>query len=343
VLEPGVAVVQGDAAVEGLVNLHFGSGKAVSSGLRMNLQSQPIPLHDVVVADDAFVREAADAFEIGGSGPPGFLRFARRAGEAAVVIGNEAAQHAIGGSEIAGGCQAQFAGEAILQHAPEAFDAAFGLRGLRGDEGDAELREGAAELGGLTLAGELFVEGPALVVAGEDAAAVAVEGQRNAAALQQALQQVEIALGRFREEEASGQDFAGGVILHAENGEARAAAFEPVVRGAVELNEFAFARRAEAALTMSGRAALARRAVAGGAQDAAHGFAAQGESFLFEQFFVEMMIVEAAITGARQSDDPIALGVRCAVRAGAAAAGVCQSRCAALPIGGFEAFDVPRR
>ena len=54
--------------------------------------------------------------------------------------------------------QAKFAGEAILQHAPEALDAAFGLRTLRGDEGDAELLQSATELSGLALAGELFVE-----------------------------------------------------------------------------------------------------------------------------------------------------------------------------------------
>jgi hypothetical protein len=61
--------------------------------------------------------------------------------------------------------QAEFTGEAILKHAPKAFDAAFGLRGLRGDEGDAELLERATELRGLALAGELFVERPVIVVA----------------------------------------------------------------------------------------------------------------------------------------------------------------------------------
>jgi hypothetical protein len=47
--------------------------------------------------------------------------------------------------------EAEFAAPAILEHAPEAFDAAFGLRRLRGDEGDAEFAEGAAELRGLAL------------------------------------------------------------------------------------------------------------------------------------------------------------------------------------------------
>jgi len=49
----------------------------------------------------------------------------------------------------------------------------------------------------------------------------------------------------------------------------RAAALEPVVGRAVELNEFAFAGRAQAALTMSGRATFAWRADAVGTEQAA--------------------------------------------------------------------------
>jgi len=66
--------------------------------------------------------------------------------------------------------------------------------------------EGAAELSGLALGGELFVERPMVVVTGEGAAAV--ESDRDAVAEQEALQKVEIALGGFRREEASGEDFA---------------------------------------------------------------------------------------------------------------------------------------
>jgi hypothetical protein len=95
---------------------------------------------------------------------------------------------------------------------------------------DAELSEGAAELGGLTLAGELFFEGPVGIVADEDSAAIAVESQGDAAAAEQAVEQVEIAGGSFGGEELSGEDFAGGVVLQAESGEEGAAAFEPIVR-----------------------------------------------------------------------------------------------------------------
>src|SRR5216684_8957962 len=69
-------------------------------------------------------------------------------------------------------------------------------------------------------------------------------------------QQAEIAERGLRREELGGQDFAGGVVLHAESGELRAATFEPVVRAAVELHEFAEASGTQAALAMSGGAAL---------------------------------------------------------------------------------------
>ena len=73
------------------MDLHGGSGKAEAAGLRMNLQPLPAPLHDIVVADDALVSEAADAIEIFRSHAPGLFCLAGRAREAAVVVGEEAA------------------------------------------------------------------------------------------------------------------------------------------------------------------------------------------------------------------------------------------------------------
>ena len=196
-LEPSIAIVERDAAIESLMDLDGGSGKAEAAGLRMNLQPAAVPLHDVVVADDALVSEAADAIQIFRSRAPGLFRVAGSAGEAAIVVGEEAAQDPIGGVEIASLGQAKFAGEAILQHAPEALDAAFGLGALCGDEGDAELFESATELSGLALAGELFVDGPVIVVASEDAAAIAVEGDGDAVAAQAGFGAGGNSLGKF--------------------------------------------------------------------------------------------------------------------------------------------------
>ena len=59
-MQTGVAIVESDPAVECVMELHFGSGKTVSSRLRMDLQAVAVPLDDVVIADDAIVGEATD-------------------------------------------------------------------------------------------------------------------------------------------------------------------------------------------------------------------------------------------------------------------------------------------
>lgn len=131
-------------------------------GLRRDLEAAPIPLRDVIVADDALVDQAADAIQLDRSGTPGLFRLAWRASEAPVVVGKKTAQDLVGRFDIGGSGQTEFAGEAVLQGAPEACDTAFGLRTLRGDVGDAELIQGAAELGGLAAAGQLLFQRPVI-------------------------------------------------------------------------------------------------------------------------------------------------------------------------------------
>ena len=134
VLQAGVAVVKRDTPVERLIDMDFGSGEAEALALLGDLEALTVPLHDVVVADHARMNEAADAVEIFRSRTPSGLHFAGTAGEAAVVVGEEKAQHGIGGVQIAGLSQTKLAAQAILEHAPEALDAAFGLGAAGGDE-----------------------------------------------------------------------------------------------------------------------------------------------------------------------------------------------------------------
>ena len=79
-----------------------------------------------------------------------------------------------------------------------------------------------------------------------------------------------------------------------ESGKARAAAFQPVVRRAVQLYQFAFAGGAQPTLAMRGSAALAGRSQTGLAQQTAQGFATQGKALDLAKFFAEVVIVEAA-------------------------------------------------
>jgi len=87
--------------------------------------------------------------------------------------------------------------------------------------------------------------------------------------------------------------FLGGVILHAESGELRAASFEPIVRAAVELHEFAEPRGAQRALTMSGSTTLARRPETVLAQQTAQCFATEREALALDQFLAQMVVIEA--------------------------------------------------
>src|SRR5229473_1817092 len=87
--QAGVAIVERDAPVESLVDLHFGTGEAEAARLLGDLKATAFPLHDVVVADGAFVQEAADAVETFRSRTPGGCVFPRLPGETAAVVGDE--------------------------------------------------------------------------------------------------------------------------------------------------------------------------------------------------------------------------------------------------------------
>src|SRR5258707_14193578 len=89
VFEAGFAVVERDPAVESLVYLDFGARKGEAAVLGWDLETAALPLHDIVVADDALVSERADAVEFTGSRTPGFGSVARSPRETAGVSGGK--------------------------------------------------------------------------------------------------------------------------------------------------------------------------------------------------------------------------------------------------------------
>ena len=96
---------RGRRAHRALIDLYFGSGEAEAASRLGDLEATALALHDIVVADRSFVYEAADAVEAVCSRTPGGFHFARFAGKAMVVIGDELAQHGVGGVDVAiGGC-----------------------------------------------------------------------------------------------------------------------------------------------------------------------------------------------------------------------------------------------
>src|SRR5712692_2791422 len=138
-----VSVVDLDASSKGFAELHLGTGEAETFWLGRDLETAAVPLHDVVIADDALVDEAADAAEICGGRAPSRFRFTGRA--------QEAAQDIVGGDQIGGADEAEFTGKAVLKSAPQALDAALGLRAVGRNVGDAELRKSATKLGRLAF------------------------------------------------------------------------------------------------------------------------------------------------------------------------------------------------
>src|SRR6516162_3798004 len=90
-LQARVAVIKREASIERLVDLHFGPSEAATTRLLGNLEATTVPLHDIVIADDAFVDETSDPLETFRGRTPGGLLFARLSGEASVVIHDELA------------------------------------------------------------------------------------------------------------------------------------------------------------------------------------------------------------------------------------------------------------
>jgi len=340
VFQADVSVVERDTAVESLIEMDFGASKAEALSLLGDLEALAFPLHNVVVADDALMNKAADAVQIFRGGAPSGLHFTGPTGEAAVEVGKEVTQHGVGGVQIASLSQAQLAAQTILEDAPEAFDAAFGLGTAGGDESDAELFEGASELSGLTFSSEFFFSRPEVVIADEDAAVIAVEGERDTAGTQELAEQGEIAGSGFGGEELSGQDFSRGIVLHAERGQSRAATLEPIVGRAVELHHFAFVSGSQTALAMNGSATLSGRSETGLPQETAESFATEGEALDLAKFFAEVVIVEAGISGTGQANDGLAYPVGQAAGAGPAAVGMRQSRLPLLPQTFLETFNL---
>jgi hypothetical protein len=163
--EEGVLVEDDEAAIEELAQFDATAGVGVAAGSGRDLQPAGAQPHGVVARHHARVAAAQDALQ----GPRGRPPRGRRGGgwlpEALTEGHEELGQKRVGLLERVEPAQAEFAHEAILQRAPQAFDAAFGLRRLRGDKADAELLKHAPEMGGVLLPAQLFPERPVPIIA----------------------------------------------------------------------------------------------------------------------------------------------------------------------------------
>lgn len=215
--QPLRAAIDVKLAIELVGKLDDGTG--IARARRRELEFVVAEDDGVVGGDGPLITEAEAAREIEAAWQTAEVGcgLARRDGEALVEVGGEAVEDVIGLIAGGGAGEAKLADQPILKGAPEAFDAALGLRRLRGNLLDAEFLEGATDLSRKLLAGEFFGDGPVGIIALENGVAIAVEAEGDAVTGEQLLQQPEVAervLGF--ELEMGGEDAAGGVILEAE-------------------------------------------------------------------------------------------------------------------------------
>ena len=113
------------------------------------LQPSPGPGDRVVVADRALLDDTENlAPGFGAIRHEGTALLLRRDRKGRVVFGDIVlAQPTVGGLDIVDADEPQLLGQAILQRAEDALRAAPGLRRIGRDVLDAELRQGASDLG----------------------------------------------------------------------------------------------------------------------------------------------------------------------------------------------------
>jgi hypothetical protein len=227
-------------------------------------------------------------------------------GEAGIVVGPELGEDGVGGRPGGDPAQAELDDEAILQGAPEPFDAALGLGGAGGLKANGEGPEDLAEVGGMLVALEFLRKGPVGVVPDEHAEAIAVEGQREAVGRADLLEQGRVAVQILGGPEVQGEDGARGIVDRAVEGHGRAPAFQPVMGAAVELDEGAHAgRRGAAGAVLAGAAAVLGREVQSPAE-AAHRGPADEETLDLAQLLGGMAVIDIPVGRLQERGDPVA-------------------------------------
>lgn len=277
----------------------------------------------IVIGHRALMGEAADVVElqirrqepIGGPGLRGGAR------KACIVAWEKGLQDGIGLVKGAGLGKAEFTDEPVLEGAPESFDAALRLRGVSGDPLDAQLAQGAANLGGRSgVATELLVEGegPGAGLIGNDAVPIAIEGDGNPMGADQRPEHDEVAMGIFLRPEDGGGDRVGGIIDGALEDQAGAAPLEPVVVAAVPLEEQARLRHAGAAAAEATGPSRPWTGETGGQQDPMDRGAREDDAVDLGEFLGQMLVIESGIGRAGQPYDATLKGSGNAIGGGAA-------------------------
>jgi hypothetical protein len=301
------AVRDREGAIEMSVDLDAEPSEAAATRPRPELEEAPVELHRVIALDGAQVLETADAVEVclGRSGPPGGCRVRRRVREVGIVAREKPVEHALGLGDGRRLSEPEFDDEAILKGAKEPLDATLGLRGVGANPADAEVLEGAADLGGLGSALELLSERERDAgIAVKDPVAVRIHRTGETRAADELAEEQEVAVGIFLQPEDATEDLARGVVDSRVEDETRPALFEPGVMTPVHLDEEPGLRHAVPAAAMASGPAGAGAADPGRTEESLHGLAGDPEALALMKQLGEVVIIHARIGGAGQREDP---------------------------------------
>jgi hypothetical protein len=170
------------------------------------------------------------------------------------------------------------------------------------DPGNADVLEGAADLGGLRTTAELLVEreGPRGVL--EHAVTVSVDGDGEPVVRDEITQQPEIAVRVLLVADDRTENVAGGIVDGGEEGDARAAVLQPGVRAPIEEDDEPALRHALPARAVARGASPARAAEARVEEDAANRGQGEREPFALGQELGEVAVVRPRVGGLGERD-----------------------------------------
>ena len=126
--------------------------------------------------------------------------------------------------------------ESTLEGASLPFDASLGRSGVGGDDLNTQVLKDAADMGGVSDAGKLFLMAPVIIVAHKGAMAVLIDGGGDAVASQDHIQQSKVADGVFLGSEEGSQDGSRRVVDGVVEAAREALVAEPGMRAAVPLH-----------------------------------------------------------------------------------------------------------
>ena len=131
------------------MHLDLGAHEVGTRRVGRNLQPAAVPGDGIVGGNGALVLDAQDIAPLGFcDGHKGRSRFGGLDRETGVVAGNVGLlQEAVGGGDVADLRQPEFLGQAVLQGAEHAFRTPARLRRIGRNMLDAELSQGASDLG----------------------------------------------------------------------------------------------------------------------------------------------------------------------------------------------------